>query len=247
MARCLMCGRDGELSREHAIPAWIGRELNTTNGPVGHQYKGFPGSGISREWTAAGVDIKVKKVCKSCNNGWMSQLEGDAQAVLTPLVRGTSRAVTTIECKLVTRWFLKTMLMLELAGDRTQRVALPEHEEWVRTGHLPPDVALWLGGARRPSGTATGGRLVNVRVGDREGPGWLFALIIGHAVLVAFGASEGFGQSGLTAPLSGALTRLWPSPPLVATFPPRVLLGRKQVPLIVDLVHQSLPSRQSCR
>ncbi|RDI21705.1 hypothetical protein [Lentzea flaviverrucosa] len=243
MARCLMCGSDGELSREHAIPAWIGRELNTTSEPVGHRYEGFPGSGISREWTAKCIDIKVKKICKTCNNGWMSRLEKEAEPVLTPLIQGTSRAVTTVECKLITRWFLKTMLMLELAGDRTQRVALPTHEDWVRAGHLPPDVALWLGAARRPSGTATGGRLVNVRLGEREGPGWLFALVVGHLVLVAFGAPEGLGQSALTAPLSGALTRLWPSPPLVAAFPPSVRLGRKQVPLIVDLVHQSLPSR----
>lgn len=241
MARCLICGDDAELSREHAIPAWIGRELNATSDPVRHRYEGFPGSGISREWTAGSVDVKVKKICEPCNNGWMSQLESDAQAVLTSLIRGESRAVTTTECRLVTRWFLKTMLMLELAGDRTQRVALPAHEDWVRTGHLPPDVALWLGAARRPSGTATGARGVTVRVGDQEGPGWLFALVVGHLVLVAFGTSEGIGQSELTAPLSDALTRIWPLPPLVAAYPPRVRLGRKQVPLIVDLVHQSIP------
>ncbi|MDQ3578646.1 MAG: hypothetical protein M3443_13845 [Actinomycetota bacterium] len=241
MPQCLMCGSNTALTREHAIPAWVGRELDPLGAPVMHRYQA-PYSGVQREWTAAGVDVKVRKVCQACNSGWMAELEAKAQTVLGPLIRGESRVLTTVDCKLTTQWFLKTMLFLELAGDPEQRVAFLKHEQWVRTGQVPPALALWIGSARQLSGIATAGRGMEVRVGNRVGAGWLFAMVLGRLILVAFGAPNSFGASQLTAPMSRALARLWPMPPLTVPFPGRVQLGRKQVPLIIDLVHQSLPS-----
>jgi hypothetical protein len=142
MAICLLCQREGKFSREHALPAWVGRELNTSGGAVKHKYAGPPGTGIVREWAASGADIKVKVVCESCNNGPLSDLEVNAMKVLVPLIHGRDRLVIPRECKLVTRWFLKTMLMLELAGHRDHRVAFVEHEQWVRNEFLPPYVSL---------------------------------------------------------------------------------------------------------
>ncbi|XVS61855.1 hypothetical protein ACQPYE_26650 [Actinosynnema sp. CA-299493] len=168
--------------------------------------------------------------------------------VLLPLIHGRSWLLTGPDCRLITRWFLKTMLMLELSGDRTQREALPEHEDWVRSGHLPPDVALWVGSARQLSGTATAGRALDVRVGGRGGLGWIFTIIVGRLIMVAVAGQPGTGYVGLTGPLAGALTRVWPDPPLTVPLPPRVKLGRRQVPLILELVQQSVPTERSrCR
>ncbi|WP_433261548.1 hypothetical protein ACQPZF_27120 [Actinosynnema sp. CS-041913] len=210
--------------------------------PVGHRYEGAPGSGVLREWHAFGLGITVKAVCASCNNGWMSELESSAQAVLAPLILGQDRAVTTVQCKLIVRWFLKTMLMLELAGARAQRVAPVEQEAWVRDDAAPTEgVTVWVGAARDLSGVATAGRGATVRVGeDVVGDGWFFVIILGRLVLAAFGGPPGYKRPSLSPPLTSALTRLWPAPPLLVPFPPRVRLKRSQTPLILEMLSACL-------
>jgi hypothetical protein len=136
------------------------------------------------------------------------------------------------------------MLMLDLAGHPSQRIALPHHLQWVRDEHLPSQVTLWLGSARQPSGTATGGRALDIQIGERSGVGWIFAIVVGHLILVGLAAPAEGDHFALTAPLSGALTRIWPQPPLTAPHPPRVKLGRRQVPLILDLVQQAIPAHR---
>lgn len=86
----------------------------------------------------------------------MSRLETAAMPVLTPLIKGQSRVLPTTESELLTRWFLKTVLMLELAGERTQRVTPRTLEEWVRD-NIPPSggVTLWVGATQQPSGITT--------------------------------------------------------------------------------------------
>lgn len=242
MGICLLCQRESKLSREHALPSWVGRELNTTGPAVGHRYEGPPGTGILREWEAPGVKITVKVVCEPCNNGPLSALEETARPVLIPLIHGRSRLLIRRECAVIARWFLKTMLMLELAGHPDHRVAMAEHEEWVREEFLPAHITLWLGSARQLSGTATAGRALDIRVGERGGVGWVFTIITGHLVLVAMGGPPDVGEFELTPPLAGALTRIWPQPPLTAPYPPGLKLGRRQVPLILHLVQQSIPS-----
>jgi hypothetical protein len=102
VATCLMCQREGKLSREHAVPSWVGRHLNPSGGRVGHRYEGPPGSGIVREWEAATVDITVKVVCESCNAGPLSNLEQAAKPVLLPLIDGRARLLVPGECRTIT-------------------------------------------------------------------------------------------------------------------------------------------------
>jgi hypothetical protein len=180
VANCLLCQREAKLSREHALPSWVGRELNTSGTPVGHRYQGPPGSGIDRQWKAPRIDIKVKVVCEPCNNGPLSALENAAKTVLSPLIHRHGRLLIPSECKLVARWFLKTMLMLDLAGHPDHRLAHLEHEQWVRDQRLPDHVTLWLGAAQQPSGTTTAGRALDIQVGERSAAGWIFTMIIGH-------------------------------------------------------------------
>lgn len=246
MAQCLMCGDSGRLTREHAMPAWIDQAVGaTSNGVVLHMYAPRPETGVAqRVWSTNRIDIKVKNVCSACNNGWMSQLESEAKDVLAPLIQGEPRTLTPADCELTTRWFLKTMLMLQLAGDEKLRIALPTHEDWVRSGRLPADVALWLGTVR-PGVTLAAGKAASIQIGDHAGDAWMYVIVIGHLVLMAFGTDEGLGVSELNDPLAAALTRLWPSPPPVVAWPPHTLLDWQQIAGLPEILMQSLPSYRS--
>lgn len=54
--------------------------------------------------------IKLKGVCRICNNGWMSDIEREAQPILEPMIRGVRTAVPVRDQEPLARWMaLKTL------------------------------------------------------------------------------------------------------------------------------------------
>jgi hypothetical protein len=238
---CLICSSPDKLSREHGLPTWLNDEVTSSGGRITHRYEGPPESEILRQWYASHLDIKVKAFCEPCNNGRMSQLETAAKPILTPLVHGRGNTLSTIDCRILTRWFIKTTLILELAGDRTQRVTPSALFDWVRNDTPPRQgLTLWVGAARAPQGVGTAGRSAESQLGNEPAqPAWMFVIVIRHLVLAAVGTSPGARAPHVTEPLGKALSQAWP-PPLVLTYPPRIRLSRKQVPLILHMLATSL-------
>ena len=68
-------------------------------------------------WVAPEIDIKVKRVCKSCNNGWMSRLENDVQPILRPMMTasGGTISLSPNDQEVLARWIYKTVLMADFA------------------------------------------------------------------------------------------------------------------------------------
>lgn len=64
------------------------------------------------------MGIFTKKPCRRCNNEWMASLESVAKPVLTPLMHGTPATLTPDDQFLITRWFIKTVIMYDCAGER---------------------------------------------------------------------------------------------------------------------------------
>lgn len=74
---CLFCG-NGNLSKEHIFAQWLLKELGIMDNDVSMTHM-----------TAIGMEVSNRKhafsklvnglVCEKCNNGWMSDLEGQCQ------------------------------------------------------------------------------------------------------------------------------------------------------------------------
>src|SRR5689334_3945638 len=101
------------MTDEHALPDWVERVL--------------PGAGdftIALEddrgetkWSKAApkIDQKIARVCRPCNEGWMSRLEADCIPALTPMIRleDAPHALTEAQQRNIASWAMKTGLMLE--------------------------------------------------------------------------------------------------------------------------------------
>ena len=75
--------------------------------------------------------LKLRRVCASCNNEWMSRIENLVKPVLSELIRGQPRVINPPEHRLVAMWCqLKCITIDALYGG---------HYEGIR--HLPPEVA----------------------------------------------------------------------------------------------------------
>ena len=110
---CFFCGRHGKPTREHVIPRWLAQYLDNDIGVDGGLWirSGEPLERLPLIWRRR-TDLILRRVCASCNSGWMSRLESDAQQFLRPLIAGETIKLTPTSRLVLSRWALKTAAVL---------------------------------------------------------------------------------------------------------------------------------------
>lgn len=91
--------------------------------------------------------MKVRQVCKSCNNEWMSNLEMSSRAVVTSVAVGERRTnLNPGEQGQLALWLFKTGLMLALAHPQEARVvAHHEYSDFFKTRRIPDGTSIDVG------------------------------------------------------------------------------------------------------
>lgn len=105
---CIFCGQTAN-SVEDAWPLWL-TERFIASGSMEAQI------GIDappRTWRVKRPELRIKRVCRKCNNGWMSQLEKRAKPVITRLLDHNACTLDIQDCKTLSLWALKTSMVLE--------------------------------------------------------------------------------------------------------------------------------------
>jgi hypothetical protein len=117
---CLFCTAPlaGERAREHVFPRWLLDELGIRGEPISPtQFR--PSLEVVSTRSHLLEKLQEGRVCATCNNGWMSQLEAAAIPLLRPLMEGTG-LVTELALEqrtVVARWAVKTAYMLNSASN----------------------------------------------------------------------------------------------------------------------------------
>lgn len=164
MARsCIFCKaaiKQGGAKRavEHTLPKWIWPYL-------GIEAKTLISDTLLRRKTAGSAlnDVAViqelpdkaastfveGRVCRTCNNGWMSALEGAVMPLLIPLLTnptGTAaiQELSASQPEILALWAVKTALVLAKSKNVKDNIAA-EHYECVMKGQIPDGVAVFGG------------------------------------------------------------------------------------------------------
>jgi hypothetical protein len=104
--RCPFCdARD--TTEEHVFPQWLSKELTSLGRLIRREESG-PRS-------LRKIDVTAP-ICATCNNRWLSVLEGDTKPLLSRMLRGEEQRLFHNEQKLLATWALKTAMMLDLAS-----------------------------------------------------------------------------------------------------------------------------------
>ena len=139
---CAFCG-GRPVTREHIWPAWFAEWLHATDDPpLLHGREGE--QGVVGAWEAQKIAATVRRFCAICNNGWMSEIEAEAQAIMMPLLvdPDEAAALSPHDQEVLARWAYKTALV----GDFSWRISsnhksLPiprESYQQFRSDRLPP-------------------------------------------------------------------------------------------------------------
>lgn len=175
-----------------------------------------------------GLDFQVRKVCASCNNGWMSNLEAEIIDVLDPLITMQPSAALNIreiplkQQRKISFWATKTAMM----ADQTQGVPLLSTQKLKRMrthSAIPGGTRVWMGACDElyPLVTSHTVKIDVEHVSDtsRASTGLFCSMKIGHLCLyVYFPGMEVVIQHHPLDHLTVA--RIWPRRTSGLPFPP---------------------------
>jgi len=222
------------MTVEHVLPQWIGDELQVTGGVEAR--KGPAGEYL---YGSKNLSVGLRKVCGTCNSGWMASLEGTVRPILAPLMRNDGPAQLSIaDLALASVWATKTALLLELANASVRGPAYaPEshfHAVFEQPTRPPEGVQVWLFAVNaRPDrrlATAFGGWMEDT---NHRPTGYFHTFHVGALGLQVLGQTRDGQVSDLPAlvmpePVRPFLVDAWPANSLGA-WPPKAI--------VFDLAH----------
>lgn len=228
--RCFFCPSNAD-SREDAWPRWITSQFKGTQPSKFHAERG----GVKlKSWSVYQPELAVRCVCQSCNNGWMSQLEVQVKQFLQPLLIGKSCELDTLGQTIITRWSLKTAMVLEALDQVDKRVYSQAERERLRSiGAIPWRTSVWLALSVEPSWFMSN-KNRHVSAGDTQSIlGASFTMAFAHVVLqvLTIRVPEDVGiNARVTAnvrrgPWDRATIQIWPPRSTIVIWPPSMALN----------------------
>lgn len=123
MARqCTFCGENAG-NGEHIFPDWLNDvfaqvDWQTVAGETPRWSRGtqdFRTDEVTEQtWGATEIaSLRLKRLCESCNTGWMSDLEAISGPLLTPMILGRPHTLSQEEQITVSTWATKTVMVCE--------------------------------------------------------------------------------------------------------------------------------------
>ena len=160
VTQCIFCGDSDpdRLTWEHLWPRWSHKEIKR----LMHKWHGIYGLHRIEEVEILNNDVRVIKrggdihdmqvkcVCgkdaKSCNNGWMRELENQARPTLTHLMNGARLRLSSDQQAVVAGWAAMKAMVAEYATAARVTTTQAERSK-IRITRRAPDQcsAIWIG------------------------------------------------------------------------------------------------------
>jgi hypothetical protein len=90
------------------------------------------------------LGIRLKVVCATCNNEWMSRLELAAKPWLLPMIQGTSTTIDIIGQSRLVQYFVMKCMVADLSGSSDLIFNQQERTAFYQAREIPDKVQLML-------------------------------------------------------------------------------------------------------
>ncbi len=155
---CIFCGETKNLSGEHIFADWMSPYLPPSPEGTLHVVEYINHDDVGRigerllergRLQQAGDHRarKIKVVCGTCNNGWMSRLQELARPYLEPRLQARWAFMPVAGQKAVACWAAMFSMVFEASQPETASFSQAQRSEfWSSEGLEPPqDLLVWLG------------------------------------------------------------------------------------------------------
>jgi len=193
---CMFCDqRDSPPSDEDVLAKWVARLWPKGAGfRVDFETVGEATAIESFQAPKGTLGLIVKRPCRRCNNGWMSQLENLAKPILTPMILGRVSSVAAhgiaLEHQIViARWLLKVAMAYEFLRGRQPRFYSRGERLALMQGSIPERTGIWAGyytGERVARTIDTNENIPLLLSNGVTGSAYSFTLSLGRLVLQSY-------------------------------------------------------------
>jgi hypothetical protein len=88
---------------------------------------------------------KIRKICATCNSGWMSRLESAAKPTLSALILRKTQCLSQIDQQSLAAWTVMISIVAEYTDIPTQSIP-DEQRQYLKDNGVPPDGwNIWIG------------------------------------------------------------------------------------------------------
>jgi hypothetical protein len=138
---CMFCG-NRVSTVEDAWPLWL-----MTRFPESGKARTYREIGVRTlgDWSTPKPRLRVKRLCKDCNSGWMSRLESTAKPLFGSILDQQLVAIDPSAQLILARWATKTAMVLETIDsnrswfyDEIERLLMCE------TQTIPQRTSVWI-------------------------------------------------------------------------------------------------------
>lgn len=176
--QCLFCPNPAN-SLEHVWPGWILESLRA-NQSVRHSI------GKNPPFEVDNPAVKVRAVCRQCNNGWMSDLESTNKPLIGSLIHDVSLPLDSTQQSNLAAWMIKVAMLIDFMNRERPQFYRTEERTSLRAHLAIPDgTTIWIG--RNPTSNSfhAGGTDVWFDKGavTKVAHGNVTTVIIGHLAI----------------------------------------------------------------
>lgn len=147
--RCIFCQTSGRLSREHIWADWLRNFVPRRDDRSTHRIAGSDTENkILRGKLDRPGDIMAQRlriVCKSCNEGWMSQMQERTKPHLVGLIRDGWTALDEDAQRILAAWATMFTMVFEYADPPTATVTQADRTYFMIHKAPPPNWLVWIG------------------------------------------------------------------------------------------------------
>lgn len=157
--RCIFCGGEGKLSKEHIWPVWM-HEYLYRQGDGGHS------RGSNTFYDKKKVDsnifkrqghlstIRIRAVCQSCNSGWMNELEQEVRPILEKILNSEEILISKEQQQVLSRWIAVKSIVGEFAEKEINVTPESDRRALMEMKVVPEYFAIYIGVNGSESDTA---------------------------------------------------------------------------------------------
>jgi hypothetical protein len=178
MPTCVFCSNPAN-SEEHLWPKWVHERKDF--GPIKRTQGDNPSTVVPHP------QITVRAVCRTCNNGWMSQeLEVPNIPLIANMMQDISMRLDREQQQTVATWCMKMAFLIDWTrrGGRTNRFyTRDEALAFAKDLTIPPRTHIWIGHMVTSHLSVDGHDFsVNLMDGTRIGTSSVTTVVVGHFV-----------------------------------------------------------------
>lgn len=150
--KCIFCG-GGDLSKAHIFPKWLGGFITEKTDKhvegIG-RFETFTAQTRTPEpwlkvWQGDTGSKRLKKVCRSCNSGWLGGFETPAKPHVISLMNGNDIIIDAVMQRQMAVWLCAITMLVDAADPPGSAVPQVHRDYFKARGEPPPMWRIWLG------------------------------------------------------------------------------------------------------